>query len=251
MVICRSKSGLRLFILFLLPGLLWVTPKACGQSLAERLNRKTNFVPQSSEPADQLVEIAKRFEIPMAIEWLDQPNEEPRSAAVFSGSVLQLIESIVQRSRQQTMIVQERMVYIFPPVVVEHPFNFLNLRIPHYRVKNESLLGANFMLRISIDMLLDPTPYDGYAGGYGSAPDDPFWKPNITVSGQNLTVREILNKVAKASGNALWVVNLRQDEFAGDKPKWIGVAKGELGSSQLDGRWRFIALRDVNRDTDK
>jgi hypothetical protein len=230
---------------------LWAAPKACGQSLTERLDRKTNFVPRSSEPADQLVEIAKRFEIPMAIEWLEQPNEEQQAVALFSGSVLQLIESIVQRSRHQAMIVQERMVYIFPWALVGHPFNFLNLRIPRYRVKNESLLGANFMLRFSIDMLLDPTPYDGYAGGYGSAPDDPFWKPNITVSGQNLTVREILNKVTRASGNALWLVKLRQDEFTGDKPKWVGVPKGELGSSLLDGRWRFIALRDANPDTDK
>jgi hypothetical protein len=181
-----------------------------------------------------------------AIEWLEQPKEDQQPAAVFSGSVLQLSESIVQHSPQQTVIVQDRMVYIFPPAVVGHPFNFLNLRIPHYRVKNESLLGANFMLRISIDMVLDPTPYDGYNGGYGSAPDDPFWKPNITVSGRDLTIREILDRIAKASGNALWLVKLRQDEFTGDKPLCVGVPKDELGSSPLDGRWRFIALRDAN-----
>ncbi len=121
--------------------------------------------------------------------------------------------------------------------------DFLNLRLAGFEVKNESLFGANFQLRICIDETLYPEQFEnGFAGGYGGPPGDLFWRENITVSGDNLTIREILNEIAIESHSALWIVELNPDELEGDKPKWVGVPINEHGTSPLTGRWHFVPI---------
>jgi hypothetical protein len=219
-------------------------PHAYGQTLKEKLEQQTKFHPQSSSPVEQLVEVALEFQIPMAIEWLEQPNGRSSSAPAFGGgSVLHLIEQIVQQSPNHQLAVGDHSLHVFSPLAVSHPLNFLNLRIPRFVVRDESLLGAQAWLRTMINMMLYPELYkDGFGGGHGGAADSPFWIRGITISVENLTIREILTKIAEANGNALWVVELSPDELAGGKPRWDGVPRDEYGHSPLNNRWRFITL---------
>ena len=53
--------------------LLWAACSAAvrggrTESLEEKLATVTNYVPKAISPVDQLVEVARRFKIPMAIE---------------------------------------------------------------------------------------------------------------------------------------------------------------------------------------
>jgi hypothetical protein len=219
-------------------------PVVFAKTLTEKLEQQTDFQPQRRSPVEQLVEVAQKFKIPMAIEWLERPAQASSSTLTFGkGTVLNLLEAIVRRSPEHHVVVRDDVVYVSPPAVANHRFNFLNLRVSHYRVTNEPLLGAQYMLRHSINALLYPDLYKhGFGGGYGSASDDPFWEANVTVSGDNLTIREILTRIAVANGNALWVVRLDEDEFEGSKPKWAGVPIDEYGHSPLNTRWKFIPL---------
>jgi hypothetical protein len=70
----------------------------------------------------------------------------------------------------------------------------------------------------------------------------PFWEANVTLSGDNLTIREILTGIAMANGNALWIVRLNKNEFEGSEPRWGGEPIDEYGHSPLNTRWRFIPL---------
>jgi len=219
-------------------------PVVCGETLTEKLEQQTDFQPQRLSPVEQLVEVAQKFKIPMAIEWLERPAQaSPTSLAFGKGSVLNLLEAIVRRSSEHHLVITDGVVYVFPPAVANHRFNFLNLRVSHYQVTNMPLLGAQYMLRHSINALLYPDLYKyGFGGGYGSASDDPFWEANVTVSGDNLTIREILTRITVANGNALWVVRLGEDEFEGSNPKWEGVPIDEYGHSPLNTRWKFVPL---------
>lgn len=219
---------------------------AFGETLTEKLERQQDFQPRPGPAVEQLVEVAQKFKIPMAIEWLERPGQDVDSApALRKGTVLDLLRAVARRSPGHHVVVTGRAVYVYPPAVAGHRNNFLNLRIPRYKVVNESLLGAEYMLRHGINALLYPNLYKhGFGGGYGSAPDDPFWEENVTVSGDNLTIREILTRIAAANGNALWVVALRPDEFEGGRPQWEGVPIDEYGHSPLNTRWRFIPLSE-------
>lgn len=78
-------------------------------------------------------------------------------------------------------------------------------------------------------------------------PDHVFTIPNITFSGCDLSVREILNKIVENNGNALWLVRLEPREFAGRKPYWEGKPLDEQGHSPVNGRWQFIPLANLSR----
>ena len=180
----------------------------------------------------------------MAIEWLRETNE-PVIPHIPSEkrSVLELIKAIVSQSPRHQIVAQDHIVYVFPPAAMSSRMNFLNLRIGHYEVRNESLFGAEAWLRTCINMVLYPELYEnGYGGGYGGGFPHIFWKRNITVSDDKLTIREILNQIAVESCSSLWIVELSADELKGDKPKWVGIPINDNGQSPLAGRWHFISI---------
>ena len=194
-----------------------------AQTLKQRLNQQTDFTPQNSSPSEQLIEVAQRFKLPMAIEWLEQKEEQPKPKLAFQGgSVLDLIEAIVRESPGQQLLVKDRILYVYPPAVVSHPFNFLNLQVPNYDVTNTSLFAAQANLRTMINIMLYPDEYKyGHNGGYGGGYPGVFWKENITFAGRDRTIREILTGITEKSGNALWIVRLKSDELIGDKPNGL------------------------------
>ena len=241
----------QIFILLFLTGA--VACPVAGQTLDERLTQQTDFIPQAASPPDQLIEVGRKFQIPLAIEWLDEKEEVValRPLSFRHGSVRQLIESIVQRSPQHQFLVDERIVHVHSSIAYDHPLNFLNLQISSFGVKDESLLGAEAGLRHSINQLLYPELYkNGWGGGYGCGCPPEFWKRNITFSGSNLTIRQVLNSIVEESGKFLWVVRLNRKELSGDKPKWLGVAINESGHSPLNTRWRFILLGEERSKND-
>lgn len=216
---------------------------ASASTLQEKLAEPTEYVPAGKMVRDQLVEVAQYFHLAMGIEWLDEENETslPKLPSE-KRTVRELITAIVDQSPRHKLLIHDRIVWVFPPAVVNSNLNFLNLRIAHYRVTNESILGANDRLQLCINAKLYPHIYDGgYGGGYGGPPGL-LWKQNITISLDNRTIREILNEVVSAGGLAMWVVELKPDELKGDQPKWIGVPINEHGHSPLGGRWQFLLI---------
>jgi len=238
----RRNVRVVLSLVFILAG---SSPGIFGQTLKQKLAQKATFVPHAGPPVEQLIDIAHKFEIPMAIEWLTDQNA-PVKLPFDSRprKVGQLIQDIIDQSPGRRAKVEGGLLHVFSPAELSNSLNFLNLRIAKYEVRNGSLLGAEAWLRTKINMLLYPERYrEGFGGGYGSAPDDPFWAKNIDVSGENLTIREILTRIAQANGNALWVVTIDPDELKGNKPRWEGVPPNESGHSPINYRWKFIPLK--------
>jgi hypothetical protein len=229
--------------------LSFIAAVACplaGQTLDQRLTQQTDFIPQTASPTDQLIEVGSKFQIPLAIEWLDEKEAGALYPLSFrGGSVGELIQSIVQRSPTHQLLVDDRIVHIYSSLAYNNPLNFLNLQITGFNVKAESLLGAEAALRHSINELLYPELYrNGWAGGYGCGCPPEFWKRNITFSGSNLTIRQVLNLIVEESRKFLWVVRLDREELTGEEPKWVGVSINETGHSPLNSRWRFVLLGD-------
>ena len=101
-----NRSVTLLIILLTLPVL------GAAQTVSEKLQQQTNYRPHTTEPDEQLIEVARRFKIPMAIEWLDEkPVTDQLAGLKFDkGSVLDLIKAIVDRAPQENLIVEDRIV---------------------------------------------------------------------------------------------------------------------------------------------
>jgi hypothetical protein len=238
---CRSNRLLPVLLL----ALLILPDSFCfGQTLKAKLAERTTFVPRSDTPLNQLIEVARKFIIPMGIEWVEEIDELPNNSLDFhEGRVIDLIAAITKSVPDAVVNEEGEALHVFFLHAVFSPMNFLNLRIPEYHVFNEELYIAEGLLGTRINMELYPEMYSGgFGGGYGGGIPNPFMGRNINFSGYDLTIREILTRIAQALGNALWMVKLSPDELTGERPKWEGVPRDESGHSPINYRWRFIPL---------
>jgi len=218
------------------------TPAA--QDIEAKLAQKIAFVPGSDKSTlEQLIEVAKHYKIPMGIEWAEgKPPQEAHVALPSSESgatVRDLLSAIVSGTAEHQLTVENGVIHIASPVLASAPRNFLNVEIDDFQLKDNNLFEAKEELRIAIDTTLHPEEYEvGYAGGFGYAPDDPLAKSNITFKGQNITVRAILDGLVKSSGNAFWLVRLKDIDADGVEPAQ------EANQKSLKARypWKFVSL---------
>jgi len=231
--------------------LLWASCGAIArsvhaQSLDEKLGAVTDYVPKAIAPLDQLVEVARRFNIPMGIEWVERAGTAPVDQTLRSGkrSVRELIQEIASLSPGYRLEVDNGLVRIYSPEAL-HPFNFLNIRLKNYSVKDEDLFAAEHALRLAIRFTLEPAKYRyGYAGGYGHPANHVFQFPKFTLSESNVTVREVLNAIALAQGNALWIITIKSEDLQGDEPSW--TRKGaDGGDAPVTSAWHFLPLAEI------
>lgn len=199
----------------------------------------------SSGSFEQLVEIAKRYKIPMGIERVDEDGKDSsreqatdRELRVSGLSVLSLIDEILKQIPGYQASVADGVLLIGKPDIMSSARSFLNLRIPQYKVSDENVYGAEFQLRLAIDLTLEPEKYSrGYNGGHGHPPGTVFDVNNININVNNATVREIMSEIIRQNGHGMWSVHLAP---ANTKPEAPYFAQDDW---QISGfQWRFIPL---------
>ncbi|HSE25484.1 MAG TPA: hypothetical protein VLB68_27725 [Pyrinomonadaceae bacterium] len=216
------------------------------ESLDEKLVTATEYVPAATAPVDQLIEVARRFKIPMGIEWIDTgAATRDKTMASAKRSVRELIEEIVGVSPTHRIEVVDGLVHIYSPAAAVHPFNFLNIRLNNYSVANGDLFAAEDQLRWAIRFTLEPEKYrNGYAGGYGHGANEVFQTPKFSLSGSDLTIREVLNRITSAQGNALWIATIKGVDLEGDRMRWRQKnLEGE--DFPITSAWRFLPLAGI------
>jgi len=217
-----------------------------AHTLQEKLHQLTEYQPPATSPEEQLVNVARHFQIPIGIEWVERDTKaDPPAPLNFTkGSVLELLTAIVDRGPKQALIVEDRIVCVFAPAEFHNPLNFLNFDIERYCVTSEPLLGAEFVLRLEIDQRLYPDKFkNGFAGGYGGGEKD-FWIKEINICINHTNIRDVLTEIAAQSGKAGWLATLKPDELHARQPFWKGVPLNEYGTSPLTGRWHFFVVRE-------
>lgn len=244
---CRvRKVGLLLIVTLL----ILLSSSVTAQRLQSKLIQKVKaFDSDNSSTVSQLVDFAQRFQIPMGIEWVDNSNEKAAASMHAQNTTAQrILQQIVQEKPGITFTLSGGVVHVFTSSCISDSQNFLNLRIRHFQVENETLLGAEWLLRVAIHEVLNPRP-GGYGGGHGHGVprSDTFDVRNLSFSINNATVRQILNIIAVRQGNALWVVRIlpsqmmRNGRFYAQAPSTTGKEVAP------DFHWEFIPLKDLKK----
>src|SRR5262249_3893012 len=63
--------------------------------------------------------------------------------------------------------------------------------------------------------------------------------------GSHLTIRELLNRIVMAQGNALWVTTISGDDLNGTEPFWRRKG-GNKDHLPVTSAWRFLPLSDID-----
>lgn len=236
--------------------------------LGAKLAQEANFIPGRGPAVDQLIEVAKHFNIPMGIEWAESASVvNPPPSLARGATVQELIDAILQPTPGYQLTLENGVLQIRSLALATDPRSLLNLRLSKFSVKNRTLFEARSALRLAVEMTLYPDEYtEGYISDSGSPSGHVFDLKNITFHCSNLTVREILNHLIKASGNALWVARPSLNPSRADESAVLSTIE-ERQSSGLGKRsaagplpanafanllalnWEFIPLTDAADDT--
>jgi len=223
-------------LLLLVPGIVF------SQSLSSKLSQKADFVPTTSSPKDELIEVAQHYELPMGIEWIYAPDQaRPALLIKAQPTVRGMIDMILRQTPGYIFEIKNGVINISNYSVAENPRNFLNLRIGEYNASKVNVFGAESLLRMAIARTVHPERYLGGTNGgygYGVPRDDGLDVKNISFSGTNLTVRDVLNALVRENGNSLWVVELDMSKTMKDEPFF---AQRSYGSDvQTHFTWQII-----------
>lgn len=236
------KFSVLLFVMF------FVLPSSSvtGQRLQSKLNQRVKtFDSESPSTIGQLIDFSQRFEIPLGIEWRDDSHESVAPPIhARNTTAKRILQQIVQENAGTDLILAGDVVRVFSPGIVDDDRNFLNLRIPHFQVNNESLFGADFLLRVSITEVLNPRA-GGYGGGHGHGVprSDTFDIRNLSFSLNNATVRQILSSIVARQGNALWVARIKPMQMMANGRFYVQAASATSKETAPDFHWEFIPLK--------
>ena len=136
-------------------------------------------------------------------------------------------------------------IEVFATRLARDEKNFLNIRINQFYLDRVNLYQASYELGNAIRDVVQPRP--GYGGGFGHPPNPRtgFDVSNISLVTHNLAVRGVLDRIAAAQGNAVWVVRLKQSQMMSNGRFYAPTISAMSKKAALDFQWEFIPLKDL------
>lgn len=198
-----------LFALLLLFSAACVPAQGQTTSLQAKLDaRVARYSLTAKDLADAILKIAKQFDLPVGIEWLkDKEALQGLSLAWKDATVGDIIGSVVKKYPPYRFQVEDGVLHVFRPDLLNDSHSFLNLKVPDFfEVRREVGGFANVQLREVVQNIVSPgnlPPGAGVGGSYtsGNVPEKPL---SLTLRG--LTIRDALDKLVDASERKMWVV---------------------------------------------
>jgi hypothetical protein len=206
----------RYIVRLILPLALWLpVVSAQGVRTAERTTqpallssfqrkidqRVETFAISGKTMMDSLVELAYRYQLPMAVEYADRDAAtRPLNLEFRRKSVREILEAIVGQAPEYRVSFSGGIVDVFCPKAREDPSNLLNTVIKDFLVKDMETRKADFQLFCALSFGIKSSACAGsLAVGQ--------WEPiRITVHLQNARVYEVLNAIVAQNRKAIWTV---------------------------------------------
>ncbi len=229
--------------------ILFTGSKVFGQSRDARLGQRiAKYNSEKTTPLEQLIELAQKFQIPMGIEWVDDSADTLTPSINLRGTTPKgVMVQILAQKQGYTFTVEEGIVHISQISLAHDPRNFLNISFPQYTVQKASLREAAYWLGVSLKRFLHPERNMG--GGFGgSSLEADFDVPMISFSGNDLTVRQILNKLVLAHGKSLWVLRQNSQLLMEGEPFYASGTSSD-GKGSPDFIWDLVPLIKNDRSS--
>jgi hypothetical protein len=141
------------------------------------------------------VELAYRYQLPMAVEFADRDaTARPLNLEFHNQAVRKILEAIVQQVPQYRVSFSEGIVDIFSPKAREDSSNLLNATIKDFSVTEMETRKAEFQLFCAIVSKIESS---GCAGSLAVGQ----WEPiRITLNLRNVKVYQVLNAIVAQNG---------------------------------------------------
>jgi hypothetical protein len=150
---------------------------------------------------DALLKTASRFQLPLAVEWVQSPDAlKPVRLAPNLASPNEAIEAIVSSHTDYAWQVENGVIHVFPKAMVNDPRNPLNIIVSQVPDRSWTVRDADNFLFQSIGQAVRST-----GPKVLSASSPAGSEPEFHLAASNARVREVLNQIIVASKMNIWV----------------------------------------------
>jgi hypothetical protein len=179
------------------------------QDLQTKLHsRIESYALDANDFARALLAIADKFNLPMGVEWVTTAGTMQKvNLSWNNATVQQILDTVVKAQPGYSLEISGDVIHIFPEERNTGPKNFLSLKIDKFEVHNEVIEIANRKLHTVLKAKISP-PITSPKGPIGivSSQGMNIGDPEFSLALQNVTVRDILDNLARASDRKIWVV---------------------------------------------
>ncbi len=214
-----AKRALLLLLFFAVP---WAIP-ACAQKLGSQTGNEATFletkVPEfevhNQTLVDGLWKLARGpapfgfgFEKVLKAKLSDPDVSEPSlNLQLKNKTVREILDALCQADTRYAWSMDGATVDLFPRVVVNDRAYLLNRKLARFELKNATDI-QNGLLAIARQL---PPPIEQIAQAQAGG-DDPYPPEPWTVTFENLTVRQVVNRLAAHGGPcAVWIFGGAKD----------------------------------------
>jgi hypothetical protein len=147
---------------------------------------------------DALIWLGRDERICFGIEFYGPELSNPVQIEMDNATISEIVEKILGSTNTYQLSVSDGVILIRKRGV--KPPDWLNHRLPHFRVPRGELMSVDFQLWMAVEIDLDPSK-QGFGGDY--PPTDPIDEVGpFDERGQ--TVRQLLVRIVAASRGATW-----------------------------------------------
>jgi hypothetical protein len=206
-------------------------------------------LPEQSSFIDALLNIANRYKLPLAVEWVKSADTLKRiQPPIPTSNVDTVLDSVVSSRSGYTWRLEDGIVHVFPKAMLDDPRNPLNVVISRVPDRSWTVNDANNFVFETVRDVVRGT------GRKRISDSVPVYdaEPQFHISGQNASVRDILNKIIMASNMKIWIATFPNNSpltikgfwevtpmypnfvRAANQPFWIFLRWGDIPWTRLE-----------------
>ncbi|MGA3099341.1 MAG: hypothetical protein ABSF25_23025 [Bryobacteraceae bacterium] len=193
-----------LAVLLALPAWGW---QAADQTLQEKLAAPSaSYSINATGSLDAFLSVAGDFKLPMGIEWIKvTAGDVPLSRSWQGATPSAILQDVVKAYPGYELEISNGVVHVYPAAMRGDRGDILNVRIGSFEVQDEYLNFAAYLLARKVQPIMVP-PDPNAKGGRGFSIASGVGEQRVTLALQNVTVREVLDKLCLSSNRNVWIV---------------------------------------------
>ncbi len=199
------------FAVLLFTELISAGPSLAQSDKADDLNQKLSaHVPVGQVEGtfvELLGETARAFNVPLGISWINTAStQRKRTIEWKDATVLQILQRIADTEPNYEVRKANNVMHLATKDIPADQ-NFLYLKIPQFSATGYVAAVAKAGLWMLLNQQIAPNPPKGYGGSVSNSSSD----PKLYLQFTNASVEEILDGIAIASDQKVWIVTFASD----------------------------------------
>ena len=153
--------------------------------------------------------LARRYRVPLGIEFADDAMFQPVTVRVPSGQTIKSALDFLAPTNSGFLVTEHENVFVISHRSVPTADNILDTTLDEVNVPRASIQMANWTLQVALDRQHRRETGAPQAQGYGLSIAGVQSNSIASFTAKKISVRDVLDRIVGEDGDAAWIVQVR------------------------------------------